>query len=51
MPIKDNLSVAQRDAVTRILEDLDIVLTEADKNKGWVAMRAGDYEAMGLRML
>ena len=50
-PIKDNLSVAQREAVTRILEDLDLVLTEADKNKGWVAMRASDYEAMGLRML
>ena len=50
-PIDDNMSVEQREAVTRIHENLDIVLTEADKNKGWVAMLATDYEAMGLRML
>jgi hypothetical protein len=24
---------------------IDIVLTEADKNEGWVAMRAANYEA------
>ena len=50
-PINDNMSLEQRDAVTAILNNLDIVLSEADKNKGWVAMLASDYEAMGLRML
>ena len=45
------MSLEQRAAITRILENLDIVLTEADKNKGWVAMLATDYEEMGLRML
>jgi hypothetical protein len=50
-PINDNMSLEQRAAITRILENLDIVLTEADKNKGWVAMLATDYEEMGLRML
>ena len=50
-PINDNMSLEQREAVTAILENLDIVLAEADKNKGWVAMLSKNYEAMGLRML
>ena len=50
-PIRDNLTLEQRESVAVIRDNLELVLSEADKGKGWVAMQANEYEEMGLRML
>ena len=50
-PIRDNLTLKQRESIEVIRDNMELVLTEADKGKGWVAMQANEYEEMGLRML
>ena len=50
-PLIDNVSAAQRAAVTKLRRNPQIVVCESDKNQGLMAMDAADYEALGRRCL
>ena len=51
MPLVDNLSAAQRAAVTALRADPAVVICESDKNQGLMVLDAADYRQLGQEAL